>query len=115
MGYSLWFPRACNENSQVFLGWIQAGNFLLTGVDILNLTCEITLSSCITLRVVFREKSSWAQVFLLADSSREKIVPPDPISQNEKASVLQRLNQIIQHRLVTSKMPSQLSNLSISE
>ncbi|XP_033637879.1 mediator of RNA polymerase II transcription subunit 14-like [Asterias rubens] len=44
---------------------------------------------------------------------KEKIVPPDPISQNEKANVLQRLNQIIQHRLVTSKLPSQLSNLSI--
>ncbi|XP_022095205.1 mediator of RNA polymerase II transcription subunit 14-like [Acanthaster planci] len=44
---------------------------------------------------------------------KEKIVPPDPISQNEKASVLQRLNQIIQHRLVTSKLPSQLSDLSI--
>ena len=46
---------------------------------------------------------------------QEKIVPPDPISQNEKANVLQRLNQIIQHRLVTSKLPSQLSNLSIGE
>ncbi|XP_038050987.1 mediator of RNA polymerase II transcription subunit 14-like [Patiria miniata] len=44
---------------------------------------------------------------------KEKIVPPDPISQSEKANVLQRLNQIIQHRLVTSKLPSQLADLSI--
>ena len=42
-------------------------------------------------------------------------MPPDPISQNEKTNVLQRLNQIIQHRLVTSKLPSQLSNLSIGK
>ncbi|XP_071839301.1 mediator of RNA polymerase II transcription subunit 14-like isoform X3 [Apostichopus japonicus] len=46
---------------------------------------------------------------------KEKIIPPDPITPQEKASVLGRLDQIIQHRLVTSQLPSQLSNLSIKE
>ncbi|XP_071949525.1 mediator of RNA polymerase II transcription subunit 14-like [Antedon mediterranea] len=44
---------------------------------------------------------------------KDRIIPADPITASEKTSVLLRLNQIIQHRLVTSEMPSQLSNLSI--
>ena len=42
-------------------------------------------------------------------------MPPDPISSVEKVKTLQRLNQVIQHRLVTSKLPPQLSNLEICE
>ncbi|XP_033107464.1 mediator of RNA polymerase II transcription subunit 14-like [Anneissia japonica] len=44
---------------------------------------------------------------------KDRIVPADPITASEKTSVLLRLNQIIQHRLVTSELPTQLSNLSI--
>ena len=46
---------------------------------------------------------------------QDKIVPPDPLSSVEKVKTLQRLNQVIQHRLVTSKLPPQLSNLDICE
>lgn len=44
---------------------------------------------------------------------REKIVPPDPITPSEKKATLLRLNQIIQQRLVTSALPSQMRNLKI--
>ena len=44
---------------------------------------------------------------------REKIVPPDPITPSEKRSTLQRLNQVIQHRLVTGNLLPQMKNLEI--
>ncbi|XP_012271319.1 mediator of RNA polymerase II transcription subunit 14 isoform X2 [Orussus abietinus] len=44
---------------------------------------------------------------------RERIVPPDPITQAEKRSTLQRLNQVIQHRLVTGNLLPQMRNLKI--
>ncbi|XP_072035034.1 mediator of RNA polymerase II transcription subunit 14-like isoform X2 [Amphiura filiformis] len=69
-------------------------NFSLPcAVDVLTTGCYRRLPTCI----------------------KEKIVPPDPITSNEKASVLQRLNQIIQHRLVTSELPPTLVNLTIAE
>lgn len=46
---------------------------------------------------------------------KERIVPPDPITSTEKESVLHRLDQIIQHRLVTSELPPQLANLTIED
>jgi mediator of RNA polymerase II transcription subunit 14 len=44
---------------------------------------------------------------------QERIVPPDPITPTEKWQTLKRLGQIIQHRLVTSDLPPQLSKLNI--
>lgn len=44
---------------------------------------------------------------------REKIVPPDPITTSEKKSTLQRLNQVIQHRLVTGNLLPQMKSLDI--
>ncbi|KAJ3641160.1 hypothetical protein Zmor_027677 [Zophobas morio] len=44
---------------------------------------------------------------------REKIVPPDPITNNEKRTTLLRLNQVIQHRLVTGNLLPQMKNLKI--
>ncbi|XP_011505329.1 PREDICTED: mediator of RNA polymerase II transcription subunit 14 [Ceratosolen solmsi marchali] len=44
---------------------------------------------------------------------REKIVPPDPITITEKRSTLQRLNQVIQHRLVIGNLLPQMKNLEI--
>lgn len=44
---------------------------------------------------------------------REKIVPPDPITTLEKRTTLQRLNQVIQHRLVTGNLLPQMKNLKI--
>ncbi|CAH1996692.1 unnamed protein product [Acanthoscelides obtectus] len=44
---------------------------------------------------------------------REKIVPPDPITPAEKRSTLLRLNQVIQHRLVTGNLLAQMKNLKI--
>ncbi|XP_046742942.1 mediator of RNA polymerase II transcription subunit 14 isoform X1 [Diprion similis] len=44
---------------------------------------------------------------------RERIVPPDPITPSEKRSTLQRLNQVIQHRLVTGNLLPQMRNLKI--
>ncbi|XP_029672240.1 mediator of RNA polymerase II transcription subunit 14 isoform X4 [Formica exsecta] len=44
---------------------------------------------------------------------RERIVPPDPITAAEKRTTLQRLNQVIQHRLVTGNLLPQMRNLKI--
>ncbi|KAI4496983.1 hypothetical protein M0802_007931 [Mischocyttarus mexicanus] len=44
---------------------------------------------------------------------KERIVPPDPITPAEKRSTLQRLNQVIQHRLVTGNLLPQMRNLKI--
>eukprot|EP00058_Branchiostoma_floridae_P007849 XP_002593337.1 hypothetical protein BRAFLDRAFT_277116 [Branchiostoma floridae] len=45
---------------------------------------------------------------------RDRIVPPDPITPAERKATLLRLNQIIQHRLVTTDLPPQLGNLTIA-
>ena len=44
---------------------------------------------------------------------REKIVPLKPITHAERRDTLLRLNQVIEHRLVTTKLPLQMRNLSI--
>ncbi|XP_065086369.1 mediator of RNA polymerase II transcription subunit 14 [Ochlerotatus camptorhynchus] len=44
---------------------------------------------------------------------RERIVPPDPITLVEKRQTLQRLNQVIQHRLVTGNLLPQLRKFKI--
>ncbi|KAJ8894673.1 hypothetical protein PR048_007338 [Dryococelus australis] len=44
---------------------------------------------------------------------RERIVPPDPITPNERRTTLLRLNQVIQHRLVTGNLLPQMRNLKI--
>ncbi|XP_052862208.1 mediator of RNA polymerase II transcription subunit 14 isoform X2 [Anopheles cruzii] len=44
---------------------------------------------------------------------RERIVPPDPITAAEKRQTLQRLNQVIQHRLVTGNLLPQLRKFRI--
>lgn len=44
---------------------------------------------------------------------REKIVPPDPITTVEKQNTLQRLNRVIQHRLVTGNLLPQMKNLKV--
>jgi mediator of RNA polymerase II transcription subunit 14 len=46
---------------------------------------------------------------------REKIVPPDPITNSEKRNTLLRLNQVIQHRLVTGNLQPQMKNLKVGE
>ncbi|XP_055842956.1 mediator of RNA polymerase II transcription subunit 14 isoform X2 [Episyrphus balteatus] len=44
---------------------------------------------------------------------RERIVPPDPITPIEKKQTLLRLNQVIQHRLVTGKLLPQMRDFKI--
>ena len=44
---------------------------------------------------------------------RDRIVPPEPITAAERRHVLLRLNQVIEHRLVTSDLPLQMRNLKI--
>uniref|UniRef100_A0A8D3CKB2 Mediator of RNA polymerase II transcription subunit 14 n=1 Tax=Scophthalmus maximus TaxID=52904 RepID=A0A8D3CKB2_SCOMX len=45
---------------------------------------------------------------------RDKIIPPDPITKNEKQTTLSQLNQILRHRLVTTDLPPQLANLTVA-
>ncbi|KAJ6633734.1 Mediator of RNA polymerase II transcription subunit 14 [Pseudolycoriella hygida] len=44
---------------------------------------------------------------------RERIVPPDPITASEKKQTLLRLNQVIQHRLVTGNLMPQMRKFKI--
>ncbi|KAJ8684722.1 hypothetical protein QAD02_020515, partial [Eretmocerus hayati] len=44
---------------------------------------------------------------------RERIVPPGPISTIEKRDTLQKLNRVIQHRLVTRNLLPQMKNFEI--
>ncbi|XP_025098562.1 mediator of RNA polymerase II transcription subunit 14-like isoform X2 [Pomacea canaliculata] len=46
---------------------------------------------------------------------RDKIIPPDPITPVEKKQTLQRLNQVIQYRLVSSDLPRQMRRLKIEQ
>jgi hypothetical protein len=46
---------------------------------------------------------------------KERIVPPDPITSSERRSTLLRLNQVIQHRLVTGNLLPQMRNLKVPE
>lgn len=46
---------------------------------------------------------------------QDKIVPADPITSFEKTKTLRRLDQVIQHRLVTSKLPSEMGSLIVGE
>lgn len=45
---------------------------------------------------------------------REKIVPPDPITTSESRMTLLRLNQVIQHRLVTGNLLPQMRKNKVS-
>lgn len=46
---------------------------------------------------------------------QDRIIPADPITGSERIKTLKRLDQVIQQRLVTSKLPPQMSNLVIGK
>uniref|UniRef100_A0A0K2TAA1 Mediator of RNA polymerase II transcription subunit 14 n=1 Tax=Lepeophtheirus salmonis TaxID=72036 RepID=A0A0K2TAA1_LEPSM len=46
---------------------------------------------------------------------RDKIVAPEPISCMDKKKTLLKLNQVIEHRLVTSNLPLQMRHLHIAD
>ncbi|KAK0042754.1 mediator of RNA polymerase II transcription subunit 14 [Biomphalaria pfeifferi] len=46
---------------------------------------------------------------------RERIIPPDPITPQEKTQTLQRLNEVIQYRLVSNELPKQMRRLKIDQ
>ena len=50
---------------------------------------------------------------LILFSIQEKIIPPDPITTVQKRATFNRLNQVIQHRLVTSDLPEQMRDLKV--
>merc|ERR1719289_506837 len=46
---------------------------------------------------------------------KEKIIPPPPISLQEKRVTLLKLNQVIEYRLVNSPIPLQMRNLKVAD
>ncbi|XP_005108274.1 mediator of RNA polymerase II transcription subunit 14 [Aplysia californica] len=46
---------------------------------------------------------------------RERIIPPDPITPQEKQQTLQRLNEVIQYRLVSNELPKQMRRIKIDQ
>jgi hypothetical protein len=63
-------------------------------------------------KILFGLFTSWTHgrfVYQLKDN----IIPPDPITSDEKKTTLSRLNQIIQHRLVTTTLPPQMSDFKV--
>ena len=63
--------------------------------------------------ILFKKNAQFPYLFLYI--LQDKIVPPDPITAIEKAKTLQRLNQVVQHRLVTAKLPPEMANLVIGK
>jgi hypothetical protein len=59
--------------------------------------------------------SSINHTSLNISSQQDRIIPADPITGNEKIKTLKRLDQVIQQRLVTSKLPPQMSSLVIGK
>lgn len=45
---------------------------------------------------------------------RQRILPPEPITALERKQTLTRLEQIIQHRLVTTELPPQMRTSRVS-
>ena len=39
---------------------------------------------------------------------RQRILPPEPITNSEKRQTLTKLEQIVQHRLITTDIPPQM-------
>lgn len=64
-----------------------------------------------TLKIIFVSMDFFMFLHIL----QEKIVPPDPITTGEKKAVLQRLNQVIQYRLVSSELPQHMRKLKIGQ
>lgn len=64
---------------------------LLAAVEVMTLGTYSRLPSCI----------------------RDRLVPPEPISNADKRAALLRLNHIIQQRLVSSELPLQMRNIRI--
>lgn len=54
------------------------------------------------------------KIFFYFHLFREKIVPPDPITISEKKQTLLRLNQVIQHRLVTGNLLPQMRKFKVT-
>jgi hypothetical protein len=55
----------------------------------------------------------WLMVEVYLLLSKDRIVPPDPITTSERRTTLLRLNQVIQHRLVTGNLLPQMRNLKV--
>ena len=66
------------------------------------------MCKCITLYFIV-----WLVVEQYLLLSKDRIVPPDPITTSERRSTLLRLNQVIQHRLVTGNLLPQMRNLKV--
>ena len=60
-------------------------------------------------------QTSFAGGNLKFSYAKERIVPPDPISAKDKEETLERLDQIIEYRLVTSELPLHMRNLTIGK
>lgn len=65
------------------------------------------------LREILFDKLLYYYIYICVNL-QERIVPPDPITPAEKRSTLQRLNQVIQHRLVTGNLLPQMRNLKVN-
>lgn len=82
-------------------------------VEILTTGTYSRLPSCIRyVMTSLTHTSAQIQSFLFL-LFRDKIVPPDPITASEKRQTLSRLNQVIQHRLVTGQLLPQMRKFKI--
>lgn len=80
-------------------------------VEILTTGTYSRLPTCIRF-VLFVFVLLFLPIFILINC-REKIVPPDPITRLEKKQTLLRLNQVIQHRLVTGTLMQQMRKFKV--
>jgi len=57
----------------------------------------------------------YEHVCMCFDHFQEKILPPSPITTDEKKQTLSRLSQIIEHRIVTVDLPRHMCQPHIGE
>jgi hypothetical protein len=59
-------------------------------------------------------KTYFVYIYCNCFKCQDRIVPADPITAGERKTTLQRLNQVIQHRLVTGNLMPQMRNLKVT-
>jgi hypothetical protein len=84
---------------------------ILTSVDVLTLGTYTKLPSCI--KVNHYNNLRLKKFYLVNLFVKERILPVENISDEDKESTLQNLNRIIQCRLALSELPGQMRNFKI--
>ncbi|CAG2161554.1 unnamed protein product [Oppiella nova] len=88
-------------------------------VETADILAKMSRETLVSARLPSFQLPSAVEVMTLGTYSRlptvirDRIVPPDPITATDRKATLLRLNHIIQQRLVTTALPSQMKHLKV--